>query len=437
MLMKDILVEILSPLHSRWILLVFLFLAAISLLRVSFKNRFPGKIKRWVQLLVVSLLLVQISLLNIFFLEPEVIQPELPVFTKKTISKDEPLEILFNRPILPSTIANVVPYTNGNWELTYNNYTNLFVDGLTFTPDEETIMSEEMLLVFKPMNTFALLPKRTSFDFILPIKNVSEIFLSLQLDQRRNAEEAEREKALSLSPQDYIDQLASESGGLAEASNSAEIIVELANVDNSSQETSSANVTLDFGENQQASHTGQTVVEETPNFFQLDVPLHKQTYTFTCFATASRMVMEYKGITKGEVEWWDSFPKQNVARNQLLNVWGDPNQGIVGNKNGTGVGGYGAHWQPVADTLSQYTEVEVKQAWNVPDLLNEVYAGNPVMVWWVNGVWPAYEVSWNLPNGDIAYTVNGMHVEVVTGWQGDINNPTQIYTNDPWRGYRS
>ena len=58
------------------------------------------------------------------------------------------------------------------------------------------------------------------------------------------------------------------------------------------------------------------------------------------------------------------------------------------------------------------------------------------MVWWVNGVWPAKDVSWNLPSGEKVYTVNGMHVEVVKGWIGSQNNPAYILTNDPWRGER-
>lgn len=175
----------------------------------------------------------------------------------------------------------------------------------------------------------------------------------------------------------------------------------------------------------------------TPDTFELKVPLVKQQHNFTCYSAASLMVLQYRNINQfNELNFLDQIGYDSTSRNFSTNTWGNPNSSIVGSYDGSGSGGYGVHWQPVADAISKYRPVEVKQKWNLSDLLKEVEAGNPVMVWWVNGVWPAKDVSWNLPSGEKVYTVNGMHVEVVRGYIGPIDNPTYILTNDPWRGKR-
>ncbi len=174
-----------------------------------------------------------------------------------------------------------------------------------------------------------------------------------------------------------------------------------------------------------------------PKTFVLDVPLYKQHHSFTCFSIAAKMALGYRGITGiDEIGFMNEIGYDSTPRNFTTNSWGDPNLGVVGTYNGSGPGGYGAHWGPVSNALSKYRNVEVKRNWNIKSLLETVRQGNPVMVWWVNGVWPAKDVSWFAPSGEKVYTVNGMHVEVIKGWVGDQQNPDYILTNDPWRGNR-
>jgi uncharacterized protein YvpB len=169
---------------------------------------------------------------------------------------------------------------------------------------------------------------------------------------------------------------------------------------------------------------------------QLDVPLIKQHYTFTCYSAASQMVLSYRGVnTISELGFLDEIGFDSTARQYTPNIWGDPSQGIVGTYNGVG-GGYGVHWQPVANALKKYRTVAVKENWTTAELLRSVESGNPVMVWWINGVWPAKELFWQSAEGQKVRAVNGVHVEVVTGFVGSPENPSVIYTNDPWRGYR-
>jgi uncharacterized protein YvpB len=182
----------------------------------------------------------------------------------------------------------------------------------------------------------------------------------------------------------------------------------------------------------------------TPNFtptpplthFSLNIPKYKQHYTFTCFSVAAQMVLSYRGVKVDELGFMDEIGYDKTPRNYAAHTWGDPNLGIVGTYNGTGAGGYGVHWDPVAAAIKKYRPVEIKHEASIPEILEAVKAGNPVMVWWVNGVWPAKDLYWKNSQGQSVHAVNGMHVEVVKGWLGDIANPTYILTSDPWRGDR-
>ena len=99
--------------------------------------------------------------------------------------------------------------------------------------------------------------------------------------------------------------------------------------------------------------------------------------------------------------------------------------------NANWVPGYGVHIDPIANYISKYRNVSVKHNWNVTDMLKEVTNGNPVMIWEYNRYSQPYG-SFTFSNGVTGYT--GMHSEIVRGYIGDINNPTHILTNDPWRG---
>lgn len=199
--------------------------------------------------------------------------------------------------------------------------------------------------------------------------------------------------------------------------------------------TMSEGVTSLYGKDSNRKHS--FTFTTAPQIYMLNLPYYKQTYAFTCFSVTSQMVLAYRGITSiDQVGFMEEIGYDTTPRNYSANTWGDPNQGVVGSIDGSGSGGYGTHWGPVAKALSKYVEVEIKRDWNISELLSEVNHNNPVMVWWINGVWPAKNVSWNTPSGELVYTVNGMHVEVVKGYIGTINDPQYILTSDPWRGER-
>ncbi len=148
--------------------------------------------------------------------------------------------------------------------------------------------------------------------------------------------------------------------------------------------------------------------------FSLDVPMYYQSETFTCNIAATRMVFAYRGtaLSEGSI-------KATVGEG------GDPNVDWVQ--------GYGVHWGPIYDFISKYRSVELKRNWNIVDLVKEVERGNPVIIWVHNQL--GSSGTFLLDSGATGY--RGMHSVVVKGFVGNVENPTSIIVNDPWRGPRT
>ena len=72
--------------------------------------------------------------------------------------------------------------------------------------------------------------------------------------------------------------------------------------------------------------------------------------------------------------------------------------------------------------------------WSASGIASELIAGHPVIIWWVNGVWPAYNVSW-YKNGKKINAVNSMHVQVVKGFTGTVESPLTFFVTDSGYGY--
>jgi uncharacterized protein YvpB len=58
------------------------------------------------------------------------------------------------------------------------------------------------------------------------------------------------------------------------------------------------------------------------------------------------------------------------------------------------------------------------------------------MLWWQNGRSAKDVLSWQTPAGKQIEAVNGMHSELVVGFEGGQESPEYILVNDPWRGFR-
>ncbi len=148
--------------------------------------------------------------------------------------------------------------------------------------------------------------------------------------------------------------------------------------------------------------------------FSLEVPMYYQSETFTCNIAATRMVLASKAVKLSE-----------ASIKAAVGEGGDPNVNWVE--------GYGVHWGPISDFISKYRTVSVKRNWNVVDLVKEVQKGNPVIIWGHNQL--SSLGVFKLDSGATAY--HGMHSVVVKGFVGDVENPSAIIVNDPWRGVRT
>lgn len=319
-----------------------------------------------------------LSLGWIFLPTPSVTYPAEPFAKPVDVDPNHPFTVIFNRPISRSLKPSLTPPTPGSWVYQTGNFGLFFSDRLVFTPAKPLDHGLEYTL---------------NLDRILPVT-----WMTLK--------QAQKYLFVFSTPSD--DPI---------------IYGEVKSIDT----LTTTPVASDEA----------TLLPENQNSFSLAVPLYKQHYKFTCYTAAAQMVLAYRQITSvTELGFLKEIGYDSTPKNQLTNTWGDPNRGVVGTFDGTGDGGYGAHWDPVAKALGAYRQVEVMHHWNLNELLEKVKAGNPVMVWWVNGVWPAKELTWNSSDGEKIRAVNGMHVEVVTGWVGPMASPTYILTNDPWRGHR-
>ncbi|MBU1901528.1 Ig-like domain-containing protein [Patescibacteria group bacterium] len=167
-----------------------------------------------------------------------------------------------------------------------------------------------------------------------------------------------------------------------------------------------------YGDN--LAHNINTTFTTKNKTFSLDIPLYHQAEDFTCNISATRMVLAYRGVNLSEAQIKSSI-------------------GVGGNPDANWVEGYGVHWGPVANYISQYRRVAIKTGWNIAELAHEVEQGNPVIIWWHNNY--SGSGAFTLESGATGY--KGMHSEVVKGFIGDAKNPISFISNDPWRGVRT
>lgn len=169
--------------------------------------------------------------------------------------------------------------------------------------------------------------------------------------------------------------------------------------------------------------------------FQLAVPLFKQELQFECNLTAASMLLNYYGYDVSKEQIYEGIPKDSTPYDPVKGIWGDPELGFVGDITGR-TKGYGVHWQPIIEYISRFRPVQLRRNWNIAELLQTVKNGQPVMLWWQNGRSAKDLLKWQTPAGKQIEAVNGMHSEIVIGFEGGQESPEYILVNDPWRGFR-
>ncbi|HEX9804819.1 MAG TPA: Ig-like domain-containing protein [Candidatus Dojkabacteria bacterium] len=183
----------------------------------------------------------------------------------------------------------------------------------------------------------------------------------------------------------------------------------------------------------EAAHSFRFTTES--QVFTLNIPYSSQPYRYACNLTAAKMALAYKGVSRSVDSLYSQIAKDNTPYDAGSNTWGNPNAGFVGDLTGSSKG-YGVHWGPVRNLIAANgRSAEVKSGWNVTGMLQEVQAGNAVIIWAHNGYsGSGANTTWNLSGGGSVYTVRGMHSYVIRGFVGSAENPTSIMFSDPNRG---
>lgn len=166
---------------------------------------------------------------------------------------------------------------------------------------------------------------------------------------------------------------------------------------------------------------------------RLAVPFHRQQHKLSCEIATLVMALRFHGVDIGEQPiidaiGFDPTPKKN-------GVWGDPDVAFVGNIDGQQVGtGYGVYAAPIARVGSAYRPSRVMTGSSLTDILTEVQAGHPVIVW--GNASTGQRVDWKTPTGKTVRAIVGEHTRVVVGYVGSVTSPTTIITLDPLFGER-
>jgi len=173
--------------------------------------------------------------------------------------------------------------------------------------------------------------------------------------------------------------------------------------------------------------TFMTVDETT----KLSVGMDFQDRPLSCEAAALKMALAGKEVSVSETDVMSHIPVQSGPRKG--NIWGDPYIAFVGDINGKqNTTGYGVYWDPVAVAAKHWRSAEAFTGWSIRQVMSEVGAGNPVVVWGVYG--NGYEDDWSTAAGKRIDAWKGEHARTLIGFTGTSENPTKIILNDPYAG---
>ncbi len=166
---------------------------------------------------------------------------------------------------------------------------------------------------------------------------------------------------------------------------------------------------------------------------RLAVPFHRQEHALSCEIAALKMVLNYAGVAVTETELLEQLPFATTDPRSRDNTWGDPDVGFVGNIDGKIPNtGYGVYEAPIVALAQQYRPARVLTGASLTELLEEVAAGHPVIVW--GTLSSGRDISWTTPEGKPVKAIYGEHTRVVVGFSGTPAVPQTIFLLDPIYG---
>lgn len=170
-----------------------------------------------------------------------------------------------------------------------------------------------------------------------------------------------------------------------------------------------------------------------PEITMLKIPLDWQDHPLSCEAASMKMALGFKGVKVSEEQIMgkigiDLTPRKN-------NIWGDPNKIFVGDIDGKMcTTGYGVYWERVAAAAENWRNAQSFSGWTLADLVKEIQAGNPVVIWGTLPVANLHDCSWQTPEGKHIKAYKETHVRLAIGFVGPPENPSKIIINDPLAG---
>ena len=167
---------------------------------------------------------------------------------------------------------------------------------------------------------------------------------------------------------------------------------------------------------------------------KVPVSFKRQKHPLTCEAAALAMALNYRKISVTEDKLLQELNFDTKDPKTLDNIWGDPDNGFVGNVNGSVFSGtgYGVYDKPIKDVAEIYRDAYVIQKGSLSFILGEVDKGNPVIVW---GLLPRTQtINWTTLDGKDIKVQSGEHARIVMGYVGDVTNPSKIILMDPIYG---
>lgn len=146
---------------------------------------------------------------------------------------------------------------------------------------------------------------------------------------------------------------------------------------------------------------------------------------------ALKTALKVHGIVVSEAQLIQQLPFDHTPKQ--AGVWGNPNQGFVGDIDGQMlVTGYGVHWDPIARLGAKYATTQIMRHGSAVQLAQQIAQGNPVIIWGYYGSRRLY--SWQTPTGTPIQAINGEHTMVVYGFDGPVTAPTRFHVMDPVQG---
>jgi uncharacterized protein YvpB len=164
---------------------------------------------------------------------------------------------------------------------------------------------------------------------------------------------------------------------------------------------------------------------------QLPAVWHRQEHSLSCEVAALKMALGVFGIDVAEAELIAALPFDSTPKG--LGVWGDPQQGFVGDLDGKMFDdGYGVYWQPIARLGLRWRRTEVIADASAAEVAKHLAAGRPVIMWGYFG--RGRGGSWQTPGGRTIQAVDGEHTRTVIGFSGPVGSPTAFTLLDPLVG---